>query len=111
MLVSPQHNVLLKVGDETETLVRRLGIAKPVRSEGETIAVLYYYDPEVAYLAKIKIGIPISVFFLLAASALLFVALALLVAYWLSGRLTAPLNRLIPVINRLGRGELGIQAS
>ncbi|GIP31813.1 cell wall metabolism sensor histidine kinase WalK [Paenibacillus sp. J2TS4] len=110
LLLSTQNNVLLRGGDETDLLIKRLGITKPVRLNGQTIAVLYYYDPEVAYLSKMRIGIPISVLFLLILSASLFIAISLGVAYWLSKRLTAPLYRLIPAIDRLGKGEFGIQA-
>lgn len=110
LVLSTDNNVLLRGGDETDPLIKRLGITKPVRLNGQTIAVLYYYDPQVAYLSKMRIGIPISVLFLLTVSAILFIIISLAVAYWLSRRLTAPLNQLIPAIDRLGRGEFGIQA-
>jgi two-component system sensor histidine kinase BaeS len=71
---------------------------------------LYYYDPEVAYISKLKIGILDSVTVLLFAGATVFVLLSLLIAYWLSKRLTAPLRLMIPAIDRLGKGEFGIQA-
>ncbi|BCU81926.1 hypothetical protein JIR001_17090 [Polycladomyces abyssicola] len=77
---------------------------------GETVAFLYYYDPEVAYISRLRTGILDSVTFLLLAGATVFILLSLLIAYWLSKRLTAPLRMLIPAIDRLGKGEFGIQA-
>ncbi|WP_248924026.1 sensor histidine kinase [Paenibacillus hamazuiensis] len=93
------------------SLIKRLGIRKPVERQGETIAVLYYYDPEVAMLSKLRIGIPISILFLLVPSAILFIGISVGVAWWLSHRLTAPLSQLLTAIDRLGRGEFGVQAT
>lgn len=91
-------------------MITALGIRSEVQSGGETIAILYYHDPEVANISKLRTGISSSVTFLLLASALLFVMISLLVAYWLSKRLTTPLRLIVPAIERLGQGELGVQA-
>ncbi|MBB6735731.1 sensor histidine kinase [Cohnella zeiphila] len=111
LLVSPQNQVLLKQGEEgDDRVVRRLGIRKPLLSNGSTVAVLYEYDPDVAMLSKLRYGIPISVLTLLVPSAAAFIVLSLLVAWGLSKRMTSPLRRLMPAIERLGRGDYGVQA-
>ncbi|CAG7657537.1 sensor histidine kinase [Paenibacillus allorhizosphaerae] len=111
LLLSPQDQILLRTGEEAVSRIKHLGIQKPLRWQGESIAVMYYYDPEVAMLSKLRIGIPISVLFLLIPSAVLFIGISLWVAWLLSKRLTAPLRQLIPVIDRLGKGEYGVRAS
>ncbi|HEU4962239.1 MAG TPA: ATP-binding protein [Bacilli bacterium] len=119
-LLSPDGDELFAVGDASwfsaeETavdgaLIRRLGIREDLKVAGETVAVLYYLDPEVANVSKLRIGISSSVAFLLLASALVFALVSLLVANWLSKRLTAPLRQLIPAIDRLGKGAFGVTA-
>lgn len=91
-------------------LVKNLGFEREIQVDRQTVAYLYYYDPEAANLKKLQIGISVSVIFLLTASAILFVMISLLIAYFISKWLTAPLRLLIPAIDRLGQGELGIRA-
>ncbi|PTM57690.1 sensor histidine kinase [Desmospora activa] len=110
LLLSPDQKLLYESEDTDYTIVKRLGIPDEVKIDGETIATLYYLDSEVANISKLQIGISSSVTFLLLTSAIVFVAVSLLVAYWLSKRLTAPLQEIVPVIDRLGQGELGVQA-
>jgi two-component system, OmpR family, sensor histidine kinase BaeS len=109
-LLSPNGDQLYAEGDASNEAVLRLGIQKNLQSAGKTIASLYYYDSEVANVSKIRIGISSSVTVLLFSSILVFVILSLLVAYWLSKRLTSPLRQLVPAIDALGKGELGIKA-
>ncbi|MDN4593172.1 sensor histidine kinase [Polycladomyces subterraneus] len=110
VLLSPEKKRLYVAGDASYQTVTMFGIRSSVRMAGETIAFLYYYDPEVACISKLRIGILDSVTFLLFADATVFALLSLLIAYGLSKRLTAPLRLLIPAIDRLGKGEFGIQA-
>jgi two-component system sensor histidine kinase BaeS len=108
--MSPEQKPLYQRGTANVEQITRLGIRTPVQLDGETIALLYYHDPEVANMSKIQLGIGSSVSILLLASSILFVILSLLVAYWLSKRLTKPIRLLIPAIQSLGQGQLGIQA-
>lgn len=78
--------------------------------ESEPIADVYYYDTDVANLTKLRIGTPTSIIILLGGGTVLFVLLCLGAAYWISRRLTAPLRKLVPAIERLGQGEYGVQA-
>lgn len=111
LLVSRQNEILLRGGMEAEELlIKRLGIRTPLIQGENTIAFLYYYDPEVAMLSKLRFGIPLSVLFLLVPSAVIFIGISLWVAWWLSKRMTAPLRQLIPVIDRLGKGDYGARA-
>ncbi|MFC7441566.1 sensor histidine kinase [Laceyella putida] len=110
VLLSRNQKILYAAGDASYGSVTKMGIRSGVRVGGETIAFLYYYDPGVAYISRLRMGIRDSTTFLLFAGATVFVLIALLVAYWLSKRLTAPLRLLIPVIDRLGKGEFGVQA-
>ena len=52
--------------------------------KGDTIGFLYYHDPAVYYMSRLRIGILDSTTFLLILGSLFFVALSLLVAYGLS---------------------------
>ncbi|RKN66038.1 sensor histidine kinase [Paenibacillus ginsengarvi] len=110
LLQSAHHQTLLHRGTPSEALIQRLGIRRSLEWEGETIGLLYYYDPDVAMLSKLRIGLPISVLTLLIPGAALFIAISLVVAWRLSRRLTEPLRRLMAVIERLGKGEFGVQA-
>jgi two-component system sensor histidine kinase BaeS len=110
LLLSKDRKQLYAEGTARDKLVTNLGIKRLLHQNGQTIAYLYYYDPEVANMSKLRIGIPISVTFLLSASAIVFVLISLLVAYWIAKRITAPLRKLITAIDRLGQGELGTQA-
>ena len=109
VLLSPKQKQLYKAGDASYGFITNLGIRQNVQLDGKTIAYLYYYDQEVGNISKLRLGVSSSVTFLLIAGAIIFVLLSLLVAYWLSKRLTAPLRLLIPAIDRLGKGEFGYQ--
>jgi two-component system sensor histidine kinase BaeS len=111
ILVKDSHNkVIVQQGDSLMKLISRLGVSKEITVTGESVGQLYYYDPEVANFNKILIGIPISVVFVLIGSGVLLMLVALFIAYQLSRWLASPLRTLLPLIERLGRGELGIQA-
>lgn len=110
LITSAQDQVLLHAGDEIELLIRRLGLHQTLTWNREPIGHLYYYDPEVSYMSKLRIGIPISVLTLLVMGTIIFIAASLMIAYAISKRLTAPLQQLIPIIERMGHGELGLQA-
>lgn len=97
-------------GAAVPRMVKNLGLKRDLRWEGRKIGELYYYDAEIADMSKLRIGIPTSVALLLSFFAVLFVLISLLAAYWVARRITAPLRKLIPAIDGLGRGELGIQA-
>lgn len=87
-----------------------LGISTKVQADGKTVAFLHYYDHEVGNMAKVRKGITSSVATLSLLSAAALVLISLFVAHWLSKRFTAPLELLLPAIDRLGKGEFGIQA-
>lgn len=93
-----------------ERLLTRLGIHRKLTRHDQVIGWVYYYDLDVANLSKLRIGTPISVLFLVGAGAVIFILLSLGMAYFVSRWLTSPLRRLVPIIDRLGRGEFGIQA-
>jgi len=95
-------------GEISKPVAMTLGFERSLRNEGTTIGVLHYYDAEVASLSKLRLGIPISILMLLIVAAVIFILISLLVAYWISRRLTAPLRHLIPAIQRVGSGEYGI---
>lgn len=102
---------MLSVSDDLPVrMLQRLGIHRELSSEGKIIGWVYYYDTDVANLSKLRIGTPISVVFLVGAGALVFILLSLGAAYFVSRWLTSPLRRLVPIIDRLGGGEFGIQA-
>lgn len=110
VLLSRNRRILFAVGNAEESTVLKFGIRSLVRLKGETIGFLYYHDPAIDYMSRLRIGILDSTTFLLILGTLFLVVLSLLVAFGLAKWLTAPLRRLIPVIDRLGKGELGIQA-
>ncbi|RAL24089.1 sensor histidine kinase [Thermoflavimicrobium daqui] len=110
LLFSKKLKLLYATEDANSEKATKYGIREVVRIDGQTIAFLYYYDPEIAYISKLRIGIQDSVKILPFAGATVFVLISLVVAYWLSKRLTTPLRLLIPIIDRLGEGQLGVQS-
>ena len=108
---SINHEQLYTTGAVSYRDVMKLGIQKSVKIDGETIAYLYYYDTEIANISKIRMGISSSVTFLLFTTAITIIIFSLIIAYWLSKRLTAPLRQLIPAIDRLRQGEHGTQVT
>lgn len=111
ILVKDNHNNgIVQQGAAPLKLVSRLGVQKDIVVQGKSAGQFYYYDPEVANFNKILIGIPISVVFVLMGSGILLLITALVIAYQLSKWLASPLRALLPSIERLGGGELGVQA-
>ncbi|MFD2614252.1 HAMP domain-containing sensor histidine kinase [Paenibacillus gansuensis] len=110
LLLSEDQKLLYLRGTADTEQIKVMGIRAPVRMKEETIAYLYYLDPEVANLSKIQLGIGSSVTTLLLASSLVFCLLSLLIAYWLSSRLTRPIRMLVPAIMQLGEGKFGVKA-
>ncbi|MCC3371515.1 cell wall metabolism sensor histidine kinase WalK [Cohnella sp. REN36] len=108
VLLSADRASLYSDAEADSRMVTRLGLQRKIRDDGRTIGYLYYYDPETAVLRKIQIGIAVSVGILLAGAAIALALVALLAAFGISRWLTAPLRRLLPAIDRLGNGELGI---
>lgn len=109
-LLSNEKKLLYTAGEFHFSAIARFGIKSNVESGGKTIALLYYQDPETAYLSRLRIGILDTMAVLLFGGAAFFVLASLWIAYMLSRRLTAPLRQLIPAIDRLGKGEFGVQA-
>lgn len=110
VITDTDGEIVLHEGDEPASVIRILGFHRQLKRDGEQFGNLYYHDPEVAYFSKLRIGIPISVLTLLILNAIVFIAVSLMIAYLIARRLTAPLTRLIPILERMGRGELGLQA-
>jgi two-component system, OmpR family, sensor histidine kinase BaeS len=110
ILLSPDQTPVVQFGEMDEEYVRRLGIRSKIYADQQLVAYLYYSDYEVANQSKLKYGLISTVTVVLLVSTAVFVLIALLVSYLISRRLTAPLKELIPVIDRLGKGELGVQA-
>lgn len=109
-LLDSQRNPIYSHGNaELERMVG-LGVFRALEQGRRTIALLYYYDSEVGNVSIIRHGITSSVTALLTFGGLLFSIAAVLIAYFVSKRLTAPLTALLPAISRLGRGEFGVQA-
>ncbi|WP_199622390.1 sensor histidine kinase [Paenibacillus alkalitolerans] len=109
VLKSRKNQVLYTAGDARYTSVMNFGIRSRLLRNGETIGFLYYYDADVDRMSKLRLGILDSTMVLLAVGSVALVLISLLVAYWLSKRLTAPLKLLISAIDRLGKGEFGVQ--
>lgn len=96
-------------GTAVQGVMTHLGIKRSLRLDGATIGHWYYYDAEVDSLSKLRIGITVSVVILLSVGTLIIAGLSLLASYGIARRITAPLRRLLPDIDRLGRGEYGVQ--
>lgn len=109
-LMDAERRMLAVSDDLPVRLLERLGIHRELSMEGKTIGWVYYYDSDVANLSKLRIGTPISVVFLVGGGAVVFMLLSLGAAFFVSRWLTSPLRRLVPIIDRLGRGEFGFQA-
>lgn len=109
LVLDRDKRIVYHKGSSPNQLVRYLGINRKLIIDNKKIGEFYYYDPEVANFSKIMIGIPISVVFLLIISGSVLILISLLMAYRLSKWLASPLQKLLPAIDRLGKGELGIQ--
>ncbi|TCP58288.1 two-component system sensor histidine kinase BaeS [Tumebacillus sp. BK434] len=110
LFLSRDKRVLYKSGAATEQALKMFGIKSPIKQNGQTVAFLYYHDPDVDYMSKLRMGVLNSTRFLLLVGTVIFVLISLVVAYLMSKRLTRPLRALLPVIDRLGQGEFGVQA-
>ncbi|MDF2670040.1 MAG: Sensory transduction histidine kinase [Paenibacillus sp.] len=106
----PAHSVLYSTGEADPRMIKRFGIQSSISIDSNKVATLYYYDSGVDYMSKLRIGILDSTRVLLIIGMILFTLVSLLIVYLLARRLTAPLRSLLPVIDRLGKGEFGIQA-
>ena len=109
LVLDRNNHVVYQKGKSPNQLVQYLGIKSELEIEKKVIGEFFYYDPEIANFSKIMIGIPISVVFLLIVSGSILILISLIIAYRLSKWLAAPLQKLLPVIDRLGKGELGVQ--
>lgn len=108
--MNDRHQLVLQQGDSPVKLITSLGIMETILVEGKSVGYVYYYDPEVANFNKILIGIPLSVVIVISASGVLLLLIALSITYQLSKWLASPLRGLLGSIERLGGGELGVQA-
>lgn len=113
LLVSPAGERLYMSESADYEALTRLGLKTDIPagpSKEGIIATLYYSDPLISNIAILRLGVGHSIIFLLTVSAIVLAAVSLAVAYWLSRRFTAPLQVILPVIDRLGKGDFGIQA-
>ncbi|AWX57122.1 HAMP domain-containing protein [Brevibacillus brevis] len=111
IVMDSNQNVICYLGDSPETLITHLGIHKEIMINEQIVGQFFYYDPEVANLNKIMIGIPISVVIILLVSGALLILISLIITYQLSRWLASPLRALLPVIEQLGKGEFGVQTN
>ena len=109
ILLSSDRKELYRAGDNHDEAIMRLGTKQEIRKGNETIAILYYYDQEVANINIMQLGVSSSVTFILLVFAIVMLIISLLVAYWYSKKFTSPLQVLITAIKRLGNGEFGTQ--
>jgi len=110
MAVMPRNGHRISIaGTAVQGVITHLGIKNNLRLGGTTIGHWYYYDAEIDSLSKLRIGITLSVIMLLGVGTLVIAGLSLLASYGIARRITAPLRRLLPDIDRLGRGEYGVQ--
>jgi two-component system sensor histidine kinase BaeS len=111
LLLAPDSQVVLYTSGEAQVkTVRTFGIRSNLIQGDQRVGVLLYHDAGAEFISKLRIGVLSSTRFLLIAGTFVFVLVSLLLIYWLAKRLTAPLRVLIPVLDRLGKGEYGIQA-
>ncbi|WP_096186393.1 sensor histidine kinase [Evansella halocellulosilytica] len=110
LLIDRHQQTLFAEGNTENDIVTKLGIHHQITDGEQTIATMYYYDSDVASMSIVQQGISSSVMALLFFASLFFVLISLMVAYWLSKRLTTPLKLMIPPIERLAKGDYGVQA-
>lgn len=109
LVMDIDNHVIVQKGESPVKLIERLGIKRELKISNKKVGQFIYYDPEMASFTKIMIGIPISVIFILIISGSILIIISLFIAYRLSKWLTSPLRDLLPVITRLGKGELGVK--
>ena len=59
LLLSQDQKQLYSAGETSSQKIKLFGVRSILQFEGETIAFLYFYDPEVDFLSKLRMGIPI----------------------------------------------------
>lgn len=106
VLLSPEGERLLAVGSAEADRMVGLGVREQLERGDGTVGLLYYYDAEVANAAKLRHGVIGSVTFLLFAGGAVAALFALAAAYFVAGRLTAPLHALVAAIRKVEGGEL-----
>jgi two-component system sensor histidine kinase BaeS len=110
ILMAPDSHVVLMSGDTPSNKIQLFGIRSNLMLGERRIGTLIYHDEGAEFMSKLRIGVLSSTRFLLIIGTFVFVLVSLFLIYWLARRLTAPLRALIPVLDRLGKGEYGIQA-
>ncbi|MDQ0115351.1 sensor histidine kinase [Paenibacillus harenae] len=110
-VIATDHKEIFAAGSSNAPTFNYFHIKTAIQSGDATIAWLYYTDSDIAFVAKLRIGILDMLNILLIAGAIIFIVLASVVAYWLSKRLTLPLHSLIDAIDRLGKGGAGTVAN
>ncbi|NOU64146.1 HAMP domain-containing protein [Paenibacillus sp. LMG 31461] len=110
ILMAADSHVVLTSGDTPSKRVQTFGIRSTLMLGGRRIGTLIYHDAGAEVISQLRIGVLSSTRFLLIIGTFVFVLVSLFLIYWLAHRLTAPLRALIPVLDRLGKGEYGIQA-
>ncbi|GGI97868.1 two-component sensor histidine kinase [Alicyclobacillus cellulosilyticus] len=85
------------------------GIVVPIQANGRTVGILALTDRDLQRLYHLEQRILDSMADATLAGAVATVLVALLVAFWLTRRITHPLQQLIHAIRRISEGDLGIK--
>lgn len=111
VLLARDQTFLGHKGTMDERVIVHDGLRSVIRSNRDHYAaVLFLYDDDIAEMSKWRNSSFYMTLFFTVAGVIILVAIFLALAYWLSKRLTAPLSLMLPVIERLKHGELGVQA-
>lgn len=118
--LEPNAGLVLRARDQSflghkgamnEEVIVEDGLRNVIRSgHDDYVAVMFLYDDDIAAMSVWRKSSYALTLFMMIFGVVVLVAIFLALAYWLSKRLTAPLNKLLPAIDRLKQGELGVHA-
>ncbi|GAA0377361.1 sensor histidine kinase [Bacillus horti] len=106
---SRDMHILAQSGSVDSRTIIDDGLRNVIRKGQTYVAVLYLYDHEIAEMSVWRKSSFFATLFFLVFAVIVLVALSLLLAYWVSKRLTAPLKALLQAIEQLKKGEFGVR--
>lgn len=97
-------------GNEDDAEFARVGITETFTTPDGTTWTVEYTDSTIRFAAVFRYAFRDSLVLVLGVLMLLFAAAGIMFSYGLSKQLTAPLRRMIPVLDELGKRNFGVKA-
>lgn len=105
LIIDANGESAARIGELGDRALERFGMKKNVTTEDGRSWTIYYANSAIHFVGLFKYAFRDSLVLLLVGLAVLLTAVALVAAYGLARHLTAPIRRMIPVIDQLGAGQ------